>query len=202
MGRILCLAGALALAAGVFAADGTAPKKKAPAKTAAKSTAKSSHKTARKSGTRTSPARKTGVTSARRRTGTTHAASGSKSGSRKGRTRAAVRRPARQLEPTPQRYQQIQEALASKGYLPSEQANGKWTDASVDALKKFQTDQNLDATGKINSLSLIALGLGPKHDSGTAAKPAAGSTPAAPPTPAIAPPPAETPAGTTPPPQP
>ncbi|HJT89033.1 MAG TPA: peptidoglycan-binding domain-containing protein [Bryobacteraceae bacterium] len=199
MGRILCLAGALALVAGVFAADGTAPKKKPPAKTAAKSA--TSHKTVRKSGTRTSPARKTGVASARRRTGTTHAAASSKSASRKGRTRAAVRRPAarRQLEPTPQRYQQIQEALASKGYLPSEQANGKWTDASVEALKKFQTDQNLDATGKINSLSLIALGLGPKHDSGTAAKPAAGPTPAASPTPPAPPP---LPAETTPPPQP
>jgi hypothetical protein len=35
----------------------------------------------------------------------------------------------------------------------------------VDAMKRFQAAQNLDASGKINSLSLIALGLGPKHDS-------------------------------------
>jgi hypothetical protein len=68
------------------------------------------------------------------------------------------------LSPTPDRYKQIQEALAKKGYLPTEQANGQWTEASSDALKKFQTDQNLDATGKINSLSLIALGLGPKRE--------------------------------------
>jgi peptidoglycan hydrolase-like protein with peptidoglycan-binding domain len=71
---------------------------------------------------------------------------------------------ARQLNPTPDRYKQIQQALAQKGYLPTEQANGQWTEASADALKKFQTDQNLDPTGKINSLSLIALGLGPKHE--------------------------------------
>jgi hypothetical protein len=43
---------------------------------------------------------------------------------------------ARQLNPTPDRYKQIQQALAQKGYLPTEQANGQWTEASADALKK------------------------------------------------------------------
>jgi len=33
----------------------------------------------------------------------------------------------------------------------------------VEALRRFQQEQNLDPTGKINSLSLIALGLGPKY---------------------------------------
>jgi hypothetical protein len=70
----------------------------------------------------------------------------------------------RQANPTPERYQEIQQALASKGYLPAEQANGQWSDGSLAALKRFQADQNLEATGKINSLSLIALGLGPKHE--------------------------------------
>ena len=37
--------------------------------------------------------------------------------------------------------------------------------------------QNLDSTGKINSLSLIALGLGPKHET-AAPKPPAESPPA------------------------
>jgi hypothetical protein len=69
-----------------------------------------------------------------------------------------------QTNPAPDRYRQIQEALAAKGYLPADQASGQWNDASADALKRFQADQNLDATGKVNSLSLIALGLGPKHD--------------------------------------
>lgn len=69
----------------------------------------------------------------------------------------------RQLTPTPARYKEIQQALASKGYLPPEQANGTWNDSSTVALRKFQADQNLDGNGKINSLSLIALGLGPKH---------------------------------------
>jgi len=76
--------------------------------------------------------------------------------------RPAATRP--QMAPTKERYKQIQDALASKGYLSAAQATGQWTDASIDALKRFQADQNIDATGRINSLSLIALGLGPNHD--------------------------------------
>ncbi len=67
-----------------------------------------------------------------------------------------------QQAPTPDRYKEIQQALASKGYLQSE-PNGQWGPESADALKRFQADQNLMPDGKINSLSLIALGLGPKR---------------------------------------
>jgi hypothetical protein len=82
---------------------------------------------------------------------------------------AAPKRPAvtwrnRQLAPTTDRYREIQTALAEKGYLKSEDANGAWNQNSIDALKHFQEDQKLDPSGKINSLSLIALGLGPKRD--------------------------------------
>ncbi len=41
---------------------------------------------------------------------------------------------------------------------------GAWDTSSVSALKKFQEDQNLEPSGKLDSLSLIALGLGPKRD--------------------------------------
>ena len=68
----------------------------------------------------------------------------------------------RQSAPTPERYRQIQEALAAKGYLRPEEATGVWNPNSADALKKFQAEQKIDSTGKINSLSLIALGLGPE----------------------------------------
>jgi len=67
-----------------------------------------------------------------------------------------------QQAPTRDRYKEIQQALASKGYLHSE-PNGEWGSESADALKRFQSDQNLMPDGKINSLSLIALGLGPKR---------------------------------------
>ncbi len=70
----------------------------------------------------------------------------------------------RQLAPTSDRYREIQEALSAKGYLPPDHASGAWDQTSADALKRFQAEQNIDASGKINSLSLIALGLGPKHD--------------------------------------
>jgi hypothetical protein len=71
---------------------------------------------------------------------------------------------ARQAGPTPDRYRQIQESLASKGYLQSE-PTGVWDQNSVVAMKKFQTDQKLDPTGKITSKALITLGLGPKDES-------------------------------------
>ena len=70
----------------------------------------------------------------------------------------------RQMSPTPDRYREIQGALASKGFLKPEDATGTWNQTSSDAMKKFQTEQNLESSGKINSLSLIALGLGPKRD--------------------------------------
>lgn len=69
----------------------------------------------------------------------------------------------RQTAPTPERYREIQEALAAKGYLDPAAAGGAWNQTSADALKRFQADQNIEATGKINSLALIALGLGPRH---------------------------------------
>jgi hypothetical protein len=67
----------------------------------------------------------------------------------------------RQLAPTPDRYREIQQALVAKGYLKQE-PTGVWDSDSTEALKQFQTDQNLPPTGKINSASLIGLGLGPK----------------------------------------
>ncbi|MGP8243159.1 MAG: peptidoglycan-binding protein [Bryobacteraceae bacterium] len=118
---------------------------KAPA-THAK-TAVSAHKTTTKSAPRTGASRHTV-----RRTGT-----------RQART-PAVWRP-RQVAPSPERYKEIQDALVSRGYLQPEQATGAWDQNSVDALKRFQAEQKLESSGKINSLSLIALGLGPKHES-------------------------------------
>lgn len=111
--------------------------------------------------------------------------SGKKSKSRK------PRKPASQTAPTPERYQQIQQALLAKGYGP-QPANGVWTPDWAAALKHYQQDQKLEATGKLNSLSLITLGLG-----GAAAVPAASPAPAVPPASpgATAPPPPPDPPG-------
>lgn len=67
-----------------------------------------------------------------------------------------------QQTPTPERYREIQQALVSKGYFHGE-PNGEWSSDSQDALKRFQADQHLTADGKLSSMSLIALGLGPKR---------------------------------------
>lgn len=72
---------------------------------------------------------------------------------------------------------EIQQALIAKGYLNGP-ATGVWGPESVEALKRFQQNQTLDPTGKLNSLSLIALGLGPKHESGPVSVPPPPAAPA------------------------
>ena len=98
------------------------------------------------------------------------------SSSKKGRKGTPAKKGAtwrnRQMAPTQERYKEIQDALAAKGYLKPEDATGGWNQNSVDALKRFQADQKIESSGKINSLSLIALGLGPKRDTASTAKPA------------------------------
>jgi len=93
--------------------------------------------------------------------------------SKKGAKKPAAQawRPTQRV-PTPERYKEIQEALATKGYLEGAGPTGVWDDSSVSALKKFQQDQNLEPSGKIDSLSLIALGLGPKREQPPAPPPA------------------------------
>jgi hypothetical protein len=84
----------------------------------------------------------------------------SKTGAKSRRT--VARRPPSQQQPSMDRYKEIQQALADKGYFQGP-VDGAWNTGSVEALKRFQKDQNLDADGRIGSLSLIALGLGPKR---------------------------------------
>jgi peptidoglycan hydrolase-like protein with peptidoglycan-binding domain len=83
------------------------------------------------------------------------------------RTKAAAAWRSRQLAPTPDRYKEIQSALATRGYLKAS-PSGVWDAQSTEALRHFQQDQNLEPSGKVNSLSLIALGLGAKHGSAAA----------------------------------
>lgn len=72
-----------------------------------------------------------------------------------------------QQAPTTDRYIEIQQALVTRGFLQTT-PTGTWDAATIDALKRFQEEQNLPPTGKITSLSLIALGLGPKRNPLTA----------------------------------
>jgi peptidoglycan hydrolase-like protein with peptidoglycan-binding domain len=86
---------------------------------------------------------------------------------KKGRAKPRSVAPSIQNHPDPERYQQIQQALAERGYFKGE-ATGNWGPDSVDALKQFQADKKLDTDGKITALTLNNLGLGPRHDGSTA----------------------------------
>jgi hypothetical protein len=82
-----------------------------------------------------------------------------------------------QQQPSADRYKEIQQALADRGYYKGE-VNGAWSAESTAALARFQQSQNLQSDGKLNSLSLIALGLGPKRALSAQAQPHAPSSPA------------------------
>jgi hypothetical protein len=104
--------------------------------------------------------------------GSAHTTQGTARNGKKPQVQTATWR-TRQLSPTPDRYKEIQTALVAKGYLKTEDATGVWDQNSTEALKKFQAEQNLESSGKINSLSLIALGLGPRRDTAAVKAPAA-----------------------------
>lgn len=72
-----------------------------------------------------------------------------------------------QQAPTRERYAEIQQALVERGYLDAQPA-GLWGPEWVEALKRFQQEHNLEPSGKLNSLTLIALGLGPNRNSRSA----------------------------------
>ena len=57
---------------------------------------------------------------------------------------------------------EIQQALYEQGYLTKE-PTGNWDQASTHALREFQVDQKLSITGRLSSLTLISLGLGPSQ---------------------------------------
>jgi len=79
--------------------------------------------------------------------------------SRSSRRATAKAQPARQAAPSSERYKEIQEALVAKGYMTTP-PNGQWDENSQDAMRKFQSAQNLSVSGKLSSRSIIALGLG------------------------------------------
>jgi peptidoglycan hydrolase-like protein with peptidoglycan-binding domain len=76
----------------------------------------------------------------------------SKKKSTKSRTRG-------QAAPTPDRIREIQQALSKSGNYKG-QPTGKLDVSTLDALKSFQSAQNLPATGKLDARTLQKLGLG------------------------------------------
>ncbi len=78
--------------------------------------------------------------------------------SRKSSTRGP-KRVKGQAVPTPDRINEIQDALVKKGAY-SGAPSGKWDDSTVQAMKKFQASHGLNPTGKMDALTLQKLGLG------------------------------------------
>ena len=141
--RTAILAGVLALSVALGGPESFAQKAKTPAKAPAKPAAKK-----KVTATRKAPVRK--KTTRSRRTVARRAPA-----------------PVNQRVPTKDRYTEIQQALADAGYFTGE-ADGAWNQNSVEALKAFQDASGFEPTGKIDSRSLIKLGLGPNYESSSA----------------------------------
>jgi peptidoglycan hydrolase-like protein with peptidoglycan-binding domain len=85
------------------------------------------------------------------------------------------RTPRGQKTPTPDRIREIQSALKREGALSGE-PTGKWDDPTIAAMKKYQQDQGLNPTGKIDAQTLLKLGLGSDTAGKGAPIPTASST--------------------------
>jgi peptidoglycan hydrolase-like protein with peptidoglycan-binding domain len=64
-----------------------------------------------------------------------------------------------QKAPTPDRIKEIQSALSREGAYSGE-PTGKWDDTTIEAMKKYQGDNGITPTGKIDALTINKLGLG------------------------------------------
>ena len=89
-------------------------------------------------------------------------------------------KPKGQKAPTADRIKEIQAALQKDGSYQAE-PNGRWDDATIEAMKKYQDKNGISPTGKIDALTLNKLGLGSETAGKGAPVPAASSSPAAPP---------------------
>jgi peptidoglycan hydrolase-like protein with peptidoglycan-binding domain len=108
------------------------------------------------------PAKEAASSKAATRSAKSKSATASRSGKSKSRRRVA--QSTGQRLPEPDRIKEIQSALASRGYDVS--PTGVWDSRSIAAVKQFQEANNINnftGKGKLDSLTLIALGLGPNH---------------------------------------
>lgn len=98
--------------------------------------------------------------SARAQSATPKTSSTAKTGStHKKSFRRISRRERGQKAPTPDRINEIQQALAKDGSFTGK-PNGKWDDSTVDAMKRFQETHGLNPSGKLDAKTLQQLGLG------------------------------------------
>jgi peptidoglycan hydrolase-like protein with peptidoglycan-binding domain len=79
--------------------------------------------------------------------------------SAKGKKSSKTKKVKGQAAPTPERINEIQDALAKRGMFSGE-PTGKWDDSTADAMKKFQSTNHLNPTGKLDAPTLQKLGFG------------------------------------------
>jgi peptidoglycan hydrolase-like protein with peptidoglycan-binding domain len=101
-----------------------------------------------------------------------------KTTSSKSRHKKTPAKPKGQKAPTADRIREIQTALQKDGSYQGE-PNGKWDDATITAMKKYQDKKGLSPTGKIDALTLNKLGLGSDTAGKGAPVPTASSMPPA-----------------------
>lgn len=155
-----------ALAAGTCSLPAVAASRAQTASTTAQKSS-TTHKKSTGTATHTashSPAKKTTTSSTapKATTGATAkpgASATTKSTRGKASTRKKTKKAKGQAAPMPERINEIQQALASKGVYTST-PSGQWDDDTVNAMKKFQSSHGLDPTGKLDALTLQKLGLG------------------------------------------
>ena len=91
------------------------------------------------------------------------AKSGKKTPAKSSTKSSAKKSPAKhtrtQMAPTSARISEIQSALATQGTYQGA-TTGKWDDATVEAMKRFQSANGLNPSGKLDALSLQKLGMG------------------------------------------
>lgn len=144
---LLTCATAMAAQASPQTSAGAAPTNQAPTSKSSASTQKTHTGTA---------------SSGSKSTGASHTASsaGKRPTSRRKKTVRTVRG---QQKIDSDRTQAIQEALIREHYLSGE-ATGQWTQATEDALRRYQADHGWQSKSVPDSRALIKLGLGPSHD--------------------------------------
>lgn len=103
-----------------------------------------------------------GVTAAAAQSPSASKAPSAKSGAKTHRVRskrASSRGPKGQKSPEAERISEIQTALAKDGSFTGA-PNGKWDDATIAAMKKYQESHGLNPSGKLDAKTLQTLGLG------------------------------------------
>jgi hypothetical protein len=133
--------------------------------TAVKAAVKAAPKTSRKAAPKAAPKASPRSNSKAGSKAAPKSQSRSSSKSKTARRRAPVVRRVTPQQPDADRIREIQHALSAHGYAVEE--SGVWGPETVDALRRFQEAQNitnLSGRGKLDSLTLIALGLGPQRE--------------------------------------